>query len=469
MFPLAKTEWAHNLALIDCKANKMTYGELANHSKHMSKYVAKRSLVLFMCDYDITTVSTYYSLLELKAVPLLISSKADYSYVEKLCSLYKPQYIWLKEEKLDEIKTITDGTTILCYDNHVLYKTQLERIDINPNIALLLTSSGSTGNPKTVILTYSNLFHNATAGAASLKLTTKDCGITTLPMEHCFGLFLLHSSWAIGAKICLYDETVLNPLFLKALEEQKPSFMFAVPYTIDLLKFINNDKLNKSLNMRFILIGGGRLNDNQFEFIKNLLQNKSTTCILGYGQTEGTGVISTNIAEEPIDLSCVGTPVAGLKVYIINKDSSGIGEIVLESDSVGFGYASSNEDLNKEEEFKGFLHTGDLGTVNNEGKIHLYGRQNRIVKLLSERYNLDDIEELLINQFKGSSFACVEVNSNLAIFHNSTITEKQLKETLRVNYKIPGNLLKIHYINDFPKTASGKIAYSKLEDYINKE
>jgi acyl-coenzyme A synthetase/AMP-(fatty) acid ligase len=144
-------------------------------------------------------------------------------------------------------------------------------------------------------------------------------------------------------------------------------------------------------------------------------------------------------------------PVAGAEI---------IGELVYKGKNVSLGYAECGEDLQKEDENKGTLITGDLAKRDSDGFYYIVGRKKRFIKLFGNRFNLDETERLLKNIIPDC--ACTGVDDNLIIYVTDQSKESEVREYLSKKTGININAFSVKFIDKIPKNSSGKTVYSGL-------
>ncbi|BAS10619.1 long-chain-fatty-acid--CoA ligase [Arthrobacter sp. Hiyo4] len=113
---------------------------------------------------------------------------------------------------------------------------------LHPDLALLLSTSGSTGSPKLVRLSYDNLQANAESIAEYLGITEYDRAMTTLPMSYCYGLSVINSHLLHGASLVLTDLSVVDPCFWDLFRSERATSFAAVPYTFELLERVGSPR-----------------------------------------------------------------------------------------------------------------------------------------------------------------------------------------------------------------------------------
>lgn len=462
MFLRDTSDILNRTAIIDAFGNQFTYGELETLSLEYKKFIPERSLVMILCDYSVETVAFYYCQMTNHVVPILVDKNLDNELLLRLIKTYEPQFIWcwhgimsILPEQLPDI--------VIQREAHVLIHMSFERCNINPKLALLLTTSGSTGSSKLVRLSYKNLRSNSEAFAASIGLHKNDRGITTMPMHYCFGLSVLHMHWIYGACIYITEYSMINIKFWNFFEDSNITNFFGVPYTFDMLKQI--DFLEKEYNsLRFLLLGGGKLsNELQIEFGKKL-REKNIKFYIGYGQTEATTCIST-LSYKKVEekLGSIGRPLSGINISVENPNEKDEGELVCTSQSVSLGYAVDKRDLARGDDNAGCLYTGDIVYVDEEGDIFIKGRKSRFVKILGARVSLDELETILMECFTNVQFACVGKDNKIRIYYSKKGIEKDILQFCKKKISIPRKMVECYFINELPYLSNGKVNYKDLE------
>ena len=183
--------------------------------------------------------------------------------------------------------------------------------DLHPDLALLMTTSGSTGSPKLVRLSHDNVRGNAVAIAAYLGLTPDDRAVTTLPMHYCYGLSVINSHLVAGAGIVVTDWSVLDPCLWDLAERERVTSFAGVPYTFDLLD--SSGFADRDLpSLRYVTQAGGRLGPERVAGYARLGRERGWEFFAMYGQTEATArmaYLPPGLAES--HPHALGVPVPG--------------------------------------------------------------------------------------------------------------------------------------------------------------
>ena len=274
-------------------------------------------------------------------------------------------------------------------------------LEVHPDLALLLTTSGSTGSPKLVRLTLRNLAANAESIAQYLQLTPQERPITSLPMSYSYGLSVINSHLQVGATIVFTEDGVLQREFWDAVDQHHCTSFAGVPYTYQML--LQTGLLNKKgSSLRTLTQAGGRLEERYIQQMYDLAMARGWKFMVMYGQTEATARISY------VPFERLGGKVGSVGIAIPNgllSVDEHTGELVYRGPNVMLGYAECRDDLAKGDELHGVLRTGDLARQDDDGYFYITGRLKRFLKLFGKRFNLDDVEKILSRRFE-TSVAC---------------------------------------------------------------
>jgi long-subunit acyl-CoA synthetase (AMP-forming) len=193
-----------------------------------------RSLVLLFCQNTSDSIFIYINCIERKIVPILIDAQADYSLSENIIERYNPDFIFAPF-------TISNKySNYLCINNiknYNIFKNNENIVKLlDPMLSLLLSTSGTTGSPKLVRLSYSNLVSNASSISSYLNITQEDRAISSLPMNYSFGLSIINSHLFVGGSILMTMESITQRKFWNIFNEFKVTSLSGVPYTFEILK-----------------------------------------------------------------------------------------------------------------------------------------------------------------------------------------------------------------------------------------
>ena len=414
-----------NVAIITDEGEQLTYAELASRVTQRASELERGVLQFCLCRNDIASVVEYLACLEAGAPVVMLDANKDAETIENLRQIYKP------------------GIT-RCH----------------PDMALCLTTSGSTGSPKLVRLTKRNIISNAESIAEYLQIDECERPITMLPMYYSYGLSIINSHLIKGATILLTDKTYAQREFWNFLREQQATSMSGVPYTWEMLKRLRFFRMDLP-SVKTMTQAGGKLNaDIAKEFIDNAAASGKRFIVM-YGQTEATARMSYlpwRAAQEKY--ASIGVAIPGGE-FSLAED----GELVYRGPNVSMGYAECAEDLLKGDENHGVLHTGDMARVDEDGFYYITGRKKRFVKIWGNRCNLDAVEQI-VKQVT-SSCAVVGVDDLVTVFTTVDGVEQEIKALLMAKTGLNSRAFDVRKIDAIPVTPSGKIDYQALQALID--
>jgi acyl-CoA synthetase (AMP-forming)/AMP-acid ligase II len=322
----------------------------------------------------------------------------------------------------------------------------------HPDLAVLLATSGSTGNPKLVRLSRRAVLANAQSIATALSIGPGEIAPTSLPLHYSYGLSLLNSHLAAGATVVLTEAGLLERSFWTHLDAHRCTSLAAVPYQYEMLRRLRYDR-SAHPTVATLTQAGGRLRS---ELVREFA-GKADRFFVMYGQTEATARIAVlppdRLTDKP---GSVGVAVPGGRLEIQD------GEIVYHGPNVMMGYAETAVDLARGDDLGGVLRTGDLGRLDAEGFLYITGRLKRIAKIFGVRVNLDDVERLL----RGSGpVAATSGDDRVTVWAEGLDAAgcAGLARRLGAELRVHWSGFDVRGIDRLPLLATGKIDYRALE------
>ena len=343
-----------------------------------------------------------------------------------------------------------------------LYKKELDYKKIRRNEpSILLNTSGSSGIPKIVRISYQNLISNTIGIIESLNLTCQDKSISTLPLFYTYGLSILNTHMYSGGTFYITDKSVIQKSFAEELSSFKPTIFSGVPSTYQMLRKMDYSYIKHPF-IKKITQAGGALDLVIQKEILEICSSKKSFYVM-YGQTEATARISCfNLSNFPHKIGSVGLPLKNLSLEIKDRDeNSRIGKIFVNGPSITSGYISSCDDLFLEPRSR-TLDTGDLGYLDDDGFLFITGRSSRFCKINGKRYNLDVIEREY-NSVNLQKINAVSNDKYLFLFSFVPI-QKQTLKILNIHPTLVKNIL----IKNIPLKSNGKVDYSNLLELAEK-
>ena len=466
MFSLDRiSNFSKDIALINEKKENITYGQLLNYSDKISKNINKRSLIFILCSNTFESIIFYVSVLRSGSIPLLLESNISQAILDNLIQKYQPEFIVCNKLNLKNIKNCTE---IFKLEKNILLKIKAKiNYKINDDLALLLSTSGSTGSPKFVRLSHKNIFTNTKQIASFLPTGPSETSITTMPMSYTYGLSIINTHIINGSKIFVSERSVVEKLFWTNLNNFNVTNFGGVPFIYTILNKLNFKNI-ETKNLKYITQAGGKLENKLAQKIIEACDKKNIKFHMMYGQTEATARISYVPCEKVKEqLGTIGNPVEGGKIWLEDDQGNVIkkinqeGELIFSGENVCLGYSEDYKDLIKGDENNGILRTGDLAKIDPKGNYFIVGRKKRFSKIFGLRINLDDLEEKL--NLKGFDCACSINDEKIIIFIRESTNFTQINDYIKKNFKIQVSGFKLVPVKEIPRTYSGKIDYARLK------
>ncbi|MET9377466.1 AMP-binding protein [Streptomyces sp. NPDC002992] len=337
--------------------------------------------------------------------------------------------------------------------------------DLHPDLALLLSTSGSTGSPKLVRLSHDNLQSNAESIAQYLGIRTTDVAATTLPLHYCYGLSVVHSHLLRGAGLLLTDLSVSDSCFWERFTAARATTFAGVPYTFDLLDRIGFASMDLP-QLRYVTQAGGRLAPDRVARYAALGRVRGWDLFVMYGQTEATArmaYLPPALAESRPD--AVGVPVPGGSFRLrplAEWPGEDTGELLYSGPNVMLGYAESPRDLGLGRTLDE-LPTGDVARLAADGLYEVIGRSSRFAKILGLRIDPQQVEAVL--GAEGIAAACVGGDDELLVAVEGdpgTLLPAPVRRRVTGLCGLPARAVRVGVLPELPRLTTGKIDYGSV-------
>jgi len=459
-----KSERFDDLAIIIDETTKISYKELWKEADDFARCIKERCLIVIVCKNCIESIIGYVGLIRARFVPLLVNSDIKKESLLDILKSFKPKYILMPTEEVGSVFQVKPEST---YGNYSLLKTDYH-IDysINDQLALLLATSGSTGRPDMVRLSYGNIWSNTNAISESLNISSIDRAITTMPMSYSYGLSIINTHLFKGASIILTEATLMEKPFWNLIKDCEATTFGGVPFIYEMLKKLRFEKIQLP-KLKYLTQAGGKLSQEMIEEFAKICSLKPIKFYVMYGQTEATARMSCLPDKYlPEKAGSIGFPIPGGRFWL--EDSKGkvieeedtVGEIIYQGKNVFLGYANGSDDLSKGNENNGVLRTGDLAKFDREGFYYIVGRKSRFLKVFGHRVSLDKIEELVASA--GYECVCGGADDKLRVFVTNKNVIEEVKTIISTQTTVNRSGFMVEHIDKIPRSESGKILYSSL-------
>jgi acyl-CoA synthetase (AMP-forming)/AMP-acid ligase II len=367
------------------------------------------------------------------------------------------------------------STLVKCYQTNGILRSHLgetsievcsnTQLNLHADLAILLSTSGSTGSPKQVRLSRQNIQENAVSISQYLSIKDDERAITSLPPHYSYGLSVINSHLLAGASIVLTNESVVSRVFWDLFKTHGATSLAGVPYTYEVLDKLRFLRMNLP-TLRYMTQAGGRLSKGLVELFSTALAQQGKRFYVMYGQTEATARIAylsgDQLSHYPDSIG-MAIPQGSLSL----KDEQGrlieqvnvAGELVYQGPNVMMGYALGIADLSKSSVLSE-LNTGDIAYRNEAGCYFIVGRSKRIAKVFGLRIDLDDLERVL-SENDLSAFV-IELASKLVLVLDNKNHQADLSNYVTDILKLHSASFEVVILTDIPRTSNGKVNYAKL-------
>jgi acyl-coenzyme A synthetase/AMP-(fatty) acid ligase len=438
-----------------------SYRDLLNSASMIASSLRPRDVVMLICRNDWESVAAYVGFMRRGAVQVMMGDSVRMDYIAGLLEAYRPSYVFAPTD------SGISGEKVCELGGYALVSTGYEiDYEVHPDLALLLSTSGSTGSPKLVRQTRRNIAANTESIIEYLRIASGDRAITTLPMSYTYGLSIINTHLYAGASLILTNRTLMDRSFWDALKKQGATTFGGVPYTYEMLKKLRFGGMNLP-SVRYLTQAGGKLSAGLSLEFADICAGKGMKFIVMYGQTEATARMSyLPWKYARTKAGSIGVPIPGGSFSLKGADGEEIrepgvvGELVYCGPNVTPGYAENRFDLAKGDERQGVLETGDMAYFDDDGFYYISGRKKRFLKLFGNRVNMDEIEALM--KSGGFDCACGGSDDSLKIYttsHDIAGARAFLLERSSVN---PAGF-SIIQVGEIPKNPAGKVLYRDLE------
>lgn len=371
-------------------------------------------------------------------------------------------------ERFGTVIVVSDDTAV-----EILSRRMILEIN-DPELRLVLYTSGTTGTPKGVMLSDKNLVSNSRSIIEILNITSKDKAALVISPHHAFGNSIINSHLMAGSSIHVGTMNFIDPVF--SLIESGVSIFYGVPSTYRiLLKY--PERFKKAFaNVRTAASAGGAMDRT---IVRNIRELSPNTLILPmYGQTEATARLAYLPAEDVDEfIDTIGKAIPGVILEVFDSENRPVepgitGELVARGDNILLGYLNDRTATEKRI-INGWLHTGDLAQKLQGGYIKLLGRKDDLIKVGDHRVNPREVEKEIEQGTNVSSVFVVpvyhEIMGNaisLMVIPNQGTEVDAIFAFCRKN--LPGYLYprEILLIDHLPLSENGKISNrSIIEEY----
>lgn len=400
-------------------SRRISYGELHGRAAKLSERLVASGLVpgeraLVLLENSPEYVVSFFAVMQAGGIVVPISHQATPRALGKVLADCSPSIVIGRGERMRlQAGSVQDSSSVRTVVNadsmnfeELKQGAPEGRFQGRPgraggkesDVALILYTSGTSGQPKGVMLTHRNLAANAASIVEYLKLTHQDRGMVILPFHYSYGNSLLTTHVMAGAGLVLENSIAFPNIVLDRINEEGVTGFAGVPSTFATL--LNRSNLRKRAfpSLRYVTQAGGAMSAKLACDLREALPG--TDVYIMYGQTEATARLTYL---EPPELlrkaGSIGRAIPGVRISLRKEDGTPtgpgeVGEIVAEGDNVMAGYWNSPGETAAVLKGGG-LHTGDLARTDEEGFLYIVGRRSEMIKTAGHRVSPKEIEEVI--------------------------------------------------------------------------
>ncbi|HOB67058.1 AMP-binding protein [Ottowia sp.] len=362
---------------------------------------------------------------------------------------------------------------------------QVARLLHNTDPINIQFTSGTTGFPKGATLTHRNILNNGFFIGEAMKLTEADRLCIPVPLYHCFGMVLGNLAVLTHGGCIVYPNDAFDPLtVLETVQKEKCTGLHGVP-TMFIAELDHPDFAKYDLStLRTGIMAGSPC---PIEVMKRVQRDMNMGEVtIAYGMTETSPVSCQSSTDTPLDkrVSTVGLVQPHLEVKIIDPETGetvprgATGELCTKGYSVMQGYWGDDARTREAIDAEGFMHTGDLATMDEEGYVNIVGRSKDMVIRGGENVYPREIEEFLYRHPKIQDVQVVGVPDQrfgeelcawIVVKPGQTLNEDEVRDFCKgkiAHYKVPKYL---RFVTEFPMTVTGKIQKFKIREQMQQE
>lgn len=461
------TEFQDRTAAIS-ETDVITYGELMDQSPGLLSHLPDRCLIFNLSANTLGALFGYVTFLNSGRVQLMLDENLDADLLRNLIKAYHPEYLWIPREKRNELPY----DCVAEWYGYVLLKTGLKPYPLHKDLALLLTTSGSTGSPKLVRQTYQNIRSNAESIAEYLEITNEERPITTLPMNYTYGLSVINSHLLKGATILLTNKGLMQKEFWEFFKKQQATSIAGVPYTYEMLKRLRFFRMELP-SLKTMTQAGGKLSPELHKEFAEYAKATGKHFVVMYGQTEATARMSYLPYQRSLEkCGSMGIAIPGGRFDLVDENGNTIsepevtGELIYTGPNVTPGYAECGDDLIKGDERHGVLITGDMAKRDSDGYYYIVGRKKRFLKIFGNRVNLDETERLIKAAFPDTECACIGKDDHMTICITTPDNQGAIRAFISQKTGLNHAAFQVKPMDQIPKNDAGKTLYAKLEEEL---
>lgn len=485
----------NNIAIVDGK-KEVTYLELKNICERVALALYKRGFrkgdrIAIMLPNRLEYVIAFFSIQRLGGIAVQVNPLYQPAELDHILRDSESKGLIAFQEQKEKIEKIGLSNKVIfisadqeCEEEDNLHNwiakvnSELLHKDLQPDeLAFLAYTSGTTGRPKAVMTTHSNLVGIIKIAFEYVKSVLGEgshCQLGFAPFYHGMGLLSLVQVMDLGGRYVIIEKFDMNYI-LEMIRVYRPTIFYGSPTMY--IALLNHPDLKKDdlSCVQYPICGSAPL---PIEVINKFMETAGTPIIEAYGLSESLGVTSNPIKDLK-KLGSIGIPYPNTEVKIVDIATGTTempidepGEIIVKAPQVMDGYWKNQEETEKTIR-DGWLYTGDIGKMDSDGYFYIVGRKKELI--ITGGFNVYPAEvEEVIYQHPAVLEACVygvpdpyrleTIKAAIVLKKGASLTAEEIQEWCRgrlTRYKVPRI---VEFRDSLPKTAVGKILRRQLKE-----
>jgi acyl-CoA synthetase (AMP-forming)/AMP-acid ligase II len=379
------------------------YADCVKIASWLNTKVGQNKNILVLSGNNLFFLKVYLAVIKSGNICIPLDPSIEKDNFEYIAGVTDPLMIFVTE---DVARRLVIGESGRIFPAEISEIETSPAVDLFPdeydqeNCAEIIFTSGSTGKPKGVMISHKNLIANTSSIVEYLQLTADDRMLVVLPFYYCYGLSLLHTHLRAGGSIVFNNSFIFLGGVLKSLTDYKCTGFAGVPTHFQiLLRKSDSFKQSRFPDLKYVTQAGGKLAPIFIDEFREA--HPDVRFVVMYGQTEATARLSW-LPPEVYERrkGSMGKGIPGVELIVVNEKGDKIrpgetGEVIARGDNIMMGYFA-DEEATRNTIRDGWLYTGDLGTVDEDGYIYLTARSKEIIKVRGKRISPKEIEAVIL-------------------------------------------------------------------------
>lgn len=417
----------------------ITYDDIFNRSSKLAYYIKERfgeeNNIIILSENSVFFITIYLAIFKSGNVCVPLNPAIEPNNLQTVLDKTESSVAFVSKKYLNRFESFSIEKIDNEETNKIITESSGGNIEFadasfdENRLAEIIFTSGSMGEQKGVMLSHKNIISNTDSIIEYLKLTSDDTIEVVMPFYYCYGLSLLHTHLRVGGSVVLNNSFIFIGSVINDLNKYKCTGFAGVPSHFQILLRKTKDfKTTEFPSLKYVTQAGGKLHK---AFISEFTDAfPEIDFYVMYGQTEATARLSYLPPEKLREkLGSMGKGIPGVDLKVVNEDGNPVkpgetGEIIAKGDNVMVGYYKDKETTSKTIR-NGWLHTGDIATVDEDGYMYIQSRQKEIIKVRGIRISPKEIEEVIVT-YPGVIDCTIEAETD-------EITGESLKAIVFVN------------------------------------